>query len=93
MRLLDEQRLLQLVLLPTSHARNDYVIISMSKSIDLQANAVVPPGATVRLTVEYRSKTKQISLLSFFSIKIRLIEFWILYICNVKSQLSYETTA
>jgi hypothetical protein len=68
-RLLDEQRLLLLVLLPTSHARNDYDnIISMNKSIDLQANATVPAGATIRLTVEYRSKTKQISHFHFFQL-------------------------
>ena len=40
----------------------------MNKSIDLQANATVPAGATIRLTVEYRSKTKQISHFHFFQL-------------------------
>ena len=30
----------------------------MKKTIELQANASTPPGATIRLTVEYRSKKK-----------------------------------
>jgi hypothetical protein len=44
----------------------------MNKSIDLQANATVPSGATIRLTVEYRSKTKQISLSFFLSFFFQL---------------------
>lgn len=31
----------------------------MKKTIELQANASAPHGATIKLTVEYRSKIKQ----------------------------------
>lgn len=44
----------------------------MKKTIELQANTTTPPGATIRLTVEYRSKI--ILLRFFFVIILNLIE-------------------
>ncbi len=38
----------------------------MKKTIELQANTSTPPGATIRLTVEYRSKINK--LIAFFLI-------------------------
>ena len=63
----------------------------MKKTIELQANTSTPHGATIKLTVEYRSKIKELVIHFYFSIKIK-IEKCTLYICNIKSQLSYETT-
>ncbi len=40
----------------------------MKKTIELQANTTTPPGATIKLTVEYRSKTKK-HLVYFFKLK------------------------
>ena len=37
----------------------------MKKTIELQANASAPRGATIKLTVEYRSKIKQSIISSY----------------------------
>jgi hypothetical protein len=34
--------------------------LPMEKTIELQANTSTPSGATIRLTVEYRSKIKEL---------------------------------
>ncbi len=43
----------------------------MKKTIELQANTSTPPGATIRLTVEYRSKINELvaSFLFLFQLK------------------------
>ena len=42
----------------------------MKKTIELQANTATPHGATIRLTVEYRSKmnTRNSNLIDLFGI-------------------------
>jgi hypothetical protein len=51
----------------------------MKKTIELQANTSTPPGATIRLTVEYRSKIKQFFV--FFQSKFK--ENIVLYTCVI----------